>query len=383
MGVLQFENIYLSLLTMKSLTYNLDNPEIITMPNTSPPRFIHIGTGGFGAYWCNTVLKRLVELGKAVPAAAADINPEHLKNAVDGYGISPEFCFTDAQTAFATVEADFAIIVVPPAHHEAMVDLALAHDLHILSEKPIADTMESCVRIYRKVTAAQKKMAITMSHRFDQDKQTLQRLVRSGALGRENYAVCRFTHNCRAFGSWGVFRHQIADPLLIEGAVHHFDIFRALTGSNAASVYAKTWNPAWGEYAGDSTGLIIIEMENGVRCLYEGAKANAATMNGWGNEYFRVECEFGTAILDTRKVQVLRSEAWGNKTVEDVPLLEQPAWTNPWLAEQFVDWLHGGPAMESRLEDNIQCAALLFAAIESAHSGQPVDVQAFLRLHMT
>jgi predicted dehydrogenase len=37
--------------------------------------------------------------------------------------------------------ADFAIAVVPPAHHEAVVDVALAHGLHILSEKPVADTM--------------------------------------------------------------------------------------------------------------------------------------------------------------------------------------------------------------------------------------------------
>lgn len=30
-----------------------------------------------------------------------------------------------------------------------------------------------------------------------------------------------------------------------------------------------------------------------------------------------------------------------------------------------------------------QCTALLFAAIESAHTGQPVDVQEFLARHPT
>ncbi len=345
-------------------------------------RFIQIGTGGFGAYWCRSVLSRLVALGKAEPAAAVDVNPAQLQNAIEGYGISSDRCFTDAREAFAKTAADFAIIVVPPALHEEMVELALAHGLDILSEKPIADSMAACARIYRKVTTAGKKMAVTMSHRFDQDKQTLQRLVQSGELGRLNYAVCRFTHNCRAFGSWGEFRHRIPDPLLIEGTVHHFDIFRALTGSNARTVYAKSWNPAWGEYAGDSTAFITMEMENGARCFYEGAKANASTMNGWGNEYFRVECEHGTAELDRRQVRVLRGGAWDTPQAEAIPLLEQAAWTNPWLAEQFVEWLNGGPAMESRLEDNIHCAALLFAAVESAHSGQPVDVPDFLQRHL-
>jgi hypothetical protein len=34
------------------------------------------------------------------------------------------------------------------------------------------------------------------------------------------------------------------------------------------------------------------------------------------------------------------------------------------------------------LEDNIQCAALLFAAVESAHTGAVVDVQEYLRRHI-
>jgi predicted dehydrogenase len=84
-----------------------------------------------------------------------------------------------------------------------VVDAALAHDLHILSEKPIADTMEACCRIYRKVSAAGKKMAVTMSHRFDQDKQSLEATIKSGDYGPLNYIVHRFTHNCRRFGSWG------------------------------------------------------------------------------------------------------------------------------------------------------------------------------------
>lgn len=346
-----------------------------------PLRFIQVGTGGFGAYWCKQVMPRLLAMGKAEVAAVVDINPENLQNAVDNYGKNTDRCFTDAQAAFAQVPADFVIIVVPPAYHEQIVDLALARGMHILSEKPIADSMDACVRIYRKVTAAGVKMGVTMSHRFDQDKQTLQRLVQSGDLGRLNYVVCRFTHNCRAFGSWGKFRHQIPDPLLIEGTVHHFDIFRALAG-DAKTVFTRSWNPAWGEYAGDSTALISMEMENGIHCFYEGAKANASTMNGWGNEYFRAECEFGTAIMDRRRVSVLRGGAWETPVEESIALLEQPAWTNPWLAEQFIDWVNGGPAMATRIDDNIQCAALLFAAIESAHAGQPVDVQAFLRRHL-
>ena len=345
-------------------------------------RYILVGTGGFGGYWCSQVLPRLMDLQKAVPVAAVDLNATALQNAQNHLRLPPGKCYSDMASAFRENEADFAIVVVPPAFHEQVVDLALAHGLHVLSEKPIADSMQACCRIFKKVNKAGRKMAVTMSHRFDQDKQSLEAEAKSGQHGRLNYVVSRFTHNCRAFASWGKFRHEIPDPLLIEGTVHHFDCLRAIAGSNAKTVYALTWNPPWGEYAGDSTGLIVIEMENGVKCFYEGAKANASTMNGWGNEYFRAECEHGTLELDRRWLRVLRGGAWERPLAQDLPLRQQPTWMNPWLAEMFVDWLNGGPTPPNNLDDNIQCCALLFAAVESAHTHSIVDVQAFLQQNM-
>ncbi len=347
-----------------------------------PLRFVLVGTGGMGRYWCSQVFPHLRSLGKAEVVAAVDIVPEHLANAREHLGLPEERCYTDLAAALDENEADAITIVVPPAHHEAVVDAALAHDLHILSEKPIADTMESSCRIAAKLAATDRKMCVTMSHRFDQDKLSLETRIQSGEHGPLNYLVHRFTHNCRAFGSWGEFRHLMIDPMLIEGTVHHFEVHRALTGSNAATVYARTWNPSWGEYAGDSTVLAIVEMQNGTRVLYEGAKANAATLNGWGNDYLRAECELATIELDNRELRLLTSGPGGPPEVQPLPLLEGGVWMNPLLAEMFCDWVDGRRATHpTEVQDNLQCTAMVFAAIESARTGLPVDVQAFLRSH--
>jgi predicted dehydrogenase len=345
-------------------------------------KYVHIGVGGFGQHWCKEVLPRLKTLGLAEAVGAVDINPESLTLAKEQLGISVNQLYNDAEKAIQEQKPDFVTIVVPPAFHEKMVDIAVKAGCHILSEKPIADTMAASCRIYKKVKKAGLKMAVTMSHRFDQDKQSLEAAIKSGKYGELNYVVYRFTHNCRKYGSWGKFRHEIPDTLLIEGTVHHFDVMRALTGSNAKTVYAKTWNPAWGEYKGDSTALITIEMENGVKCMYEGAKANASTMNGWSNDYIRAECKDGTLELDRRWLRVLKGEAWTRPLSEDLPLLQQPAWTNPWLAEMFCSWLLTGKEPPNTLEDNINCIALLFAAVESAHTGKIIDVREFLKSNL-
>jgi predicted dehydrogenase len=349
----------------------------------APLRYIIVGTGGWGAYWVSGVLPRLMQLNKALPVAAVDLAESALKNAENYLHLPASRCYTDIARAFDENPADFAIVVVPPAHHEVVVETALAHGLHILSEKPIADSMPACCRIYKKVRAAGKKMAVTMSHRFDQDKQSLERLIKSGTYGKLDYLVGRNTWDYRKFPAWGAFRYHIPDPLLIEGTVHHFDIMRALAGSNARTVYASTWNPAWSEFEGDAQGLIIVEMENGVRISYEGANTNASSLNGWAEDYWRAECDQATLELDQRRLRIIRGHRGKNAVIEERPLDQQHVTMNPWLAELFVDWLNGGPAPQNTLEDNIQCAALLFAAIESAHTGQVVDVQAYLRRHLT
>ncbi len=345
-------------------------------------RAVHVGVGSFGEYWCRKVLPHISQLGLAETVGVVDADPTRLDVGRQLLNLPEGSAFTEVATALDDCRPDFVTVVVPPAFHEDVVDAAVARHIHILSEKPIADTMSASVRIHDKVTAEGLKMAVTMSHRFDQDKQSLEQILRAGTYGPLAYLVYRFTHNCREFGSWGEFRHRIADPLLIEGTVHHFDVMRALCDADAATVYARTWNPPWGQYAGDSTALIVAEMTNGVRVQYEGAKANASTLNGWGNDYLRAECADGTVELDRRKLRVLQSGRNQLLNSQELALrTDREVWMNPWLAEQFCLWLCGGPAPATTITDNLQCAAFLFAAIESAHSGTVIDVQKFLAGH--
>jgi predicted dehydrogenase len=347
-------------------------------------RVIQVGTGGFGRSWCEEFLPPNVEEGLIEVAAAVDVDTEALANARRFLGLPESRCYTDLEKALDEVPADFITVVVPPARHEHVVNAALEHDLHILSEKPIADTLEGSIRIANKVRDAGKKMGVTMSHRFDRDKTTLRDELRSTRHGDLDYLVCRFTCDCRKYGSWGAFRHEIPDPLTIEGAVHHLDILADLAGAKCDTLYAETWNPRWGEFKGDSQGLVTLRFSNGVRALYEGAKTNAVGLNGWTNEYFRAECEKASLILDRRQLECFAynpEKRWSQAiegTGERIPLQERAKWANTWLVERFVQWLDGGEPMETNVEDNLQSVALVFAAIESSRTGKPVKVLEFL-----
>ena len=350
----------------------------------APQRVIHVGIGTFGKRWCREFLKQNVDDGTIQVVALVDMDPASLEYGRAQLGLPDSACFTDARAAFAAVPADFCTVVVPPNHHEAVVDLAIEHGLDILSEKPIADTMAASVRIARKVRDAGRRMAVTMSHRFDQDKTTLRRIVRSGKLGRVATVSCRYQSDMRQHLAWGaLFRHTMDDPMLIEGAIHHLDIVADLAGARCDTLFASTWRPDWAEYKGDTDGTVSMVFENGVRALYEGSSSTAVGLNDWYQEYIRVDCEFGTAILNHREVEVFtrqdlprqkHREGFGQK----VPLLVQPKWINIWLIEQFCAWRNGGPPMETQVEANVQASALVFGSIESSRTKSLVKVQEYI-----
>src|SRR5438552_6972068 len=141
---------------------------------------IHVGVGSFGRRWCSEFLAGNVADGTIEVVGIVDVDPTALDFARKALNLPAEACFTDASAAFAACKADFCTVVVPPNRHEAVVDAAIAHGLDVLCEKPIADTMAGSIRIARKVKEAGRKMAVTMSHRFDQDKTTLRRPLRPG-----------------------------------------------------------------------------------------------------------------------------------------------------------------------------------------------------------
>ena len=348
-------------------------------------RMIQVGSGGFGESWCRRFLPPNVEAGLIEVVAAVDTDPAMLVNARESLGLGEAQCYTDIQRAFDENPADFCTVVVPPFSHEEVVDQALAHDLHILSEKPIADTLVGSVRIADKVTKADKKMAVTMSHRFNQYKTTLREGLRSGRYGDLNYLVSRFTAEARDLGSWGFgFRYEMDDPMLVDGSVHHLDILADLAGAKCETIYARTWNPAWSDFAGDAQGLVTMEFENGVRATYEGSNVNAVGLDAWGREYTRAECEGATLILGQERLECFpfdpSREAPSKQEGQGatVPWLEQPTWGHVWLIEKFVRWIEGGEAMETNVLDNLQSVALVTAAIESNRTGLPVKVQEHL-----
>lgn len=349
---------------------------------SEPLRYILVGAGGHGTVWARSALTRLKHLDKAVCAAVVDPIPERCKLACEYLDLTEQQVYTTLPEALDVRRSQFVVIAAPTRHHEKLLDIALAYEQHVLCETPMADTLEAAVRCYRKMKQARRKVVVTSTQRFEQDKQTLAEMLRGTEAGRLNYLICRCTMSLCKSPSWGRARHEMNDPVLIEAGVAHLDMLQALAGAEIQSVQAMGWNPPWGEYRSDSAHLVMLQMANGVHALYEAAVTNATALNPPGQEYIRAECERATLELDRGNLRLISGGSSGEPQIDYLPLLEGDAWGAAIVAEKFCDWLRGGPEAPCRLKEHMHAMAAACAASQSAQIGKSVRVDDLLLKHL-
>lgn len=344
-----------------------------------PLRFILVGTGGFGTRWINNFIPQIKD--HAVMVAAVSRSERSLELPV-ATGLLPRSkCYTDIRRAIEENPCDFLALVIPPSERMPYIDLAIEYGLDVICEKPVAPTMDEVCEIYKKLTKAGRKASVTMSHRMERDKQSLNRLLDSGAYGELNYIV----------GRLAMLRRPIVKPRYVNGTIeelirnnisggliHEFDTFRGLARSNALTVYANFRFVDRADGSGARNAFAVIEMQNGVRCQLEHSAGNASELNYWKEEYYRAECDYASLELD-KGVLTLRSDlGFPHAKHAALPLADGDYWDHALIIKDFCEWVRGGREPETSIRDNMYCSALTFAAAESALTGRAVNVPAFL-----
>jgi predicted dehydrogenase len=272
------------------------------------------------------------------------------------------------------VEADLCVVSIPAAFHRQGVLAAAQHGVPILCEKPLADTWDACRDIYRGVSDKGIKMEVVQNYRYNAPMLAMKEVLRSGQLGRLNYIVARFLDDCREYDSWAR-RHELPHAMLMDGAAHHLDMLRNLSGADCQTISALEWNPAWSTSKGEFCALCIVNMTNGTKATYEGNATAAGEQNTWHQESYRAECENGSVIVDAEgSVRVHRHTRDGGLVSVAVAIPTRPREGHAWVVGEFLDWLEDGPTPATTLDDNIRSAAAIFGAIESARTGHVVNV---------
>lgn len=148
-----------------------------------------IGFGGLGQSHMRGMAE-LSDMAEIVAVCDADIAKfnatveTNLDAAKDPIDLSACHLYGNAYEMLEKETLDFAIIATPTYLHAELAVAALDRGLHVLSEKPMAKTVEDCQKMIDAAHRNNKLLSIGMCLRFSPTYLKLKELVDSGCFGK-------------------------------------------------------------------------------------------------------------------------------------------------------------------------------------------------------
>ena len=345
-------------------------------------RVIQAGVGGFGSSWLYAVR----ECDGFEHVALIDPNPDALRSAGEITGVPSERQFTRIEDALS-IEAEGLIDCTPAPSHERTSISAIHAGLHVLVEKPIAETMSAAREIVAAAARCNRVLMVTQQYRYQDQPRCLRQMISNGIIGDIDHITVEFQIQGLLFG----WRQQMRHPFLMDMGVHHFDMMRYLLGRNAVRVQAQTWNPSYSNTKGDLNAFVWVEFEGGARVNYTGTYCAPGVDTGWNGRWV-ITGSRGTLIWNARDewgpIRLFRQNA-DLSQYQDMhfftPLPEiwgEPIWAPSIGATGHrYDLYHWRACIQNSLEpetsgrDNLHTLALTLASVEAAETGHTIEVE--------
>jgi predicted dehydrogenase len=335
-----------------------------------PEKVVVVGAGGISDAWFPPLIEEQVEI-----AAVVDLRIEAARVQVAKYGLTAE-ASTDLAGALARMKPDFVLDLTVPEAHREVTCAALETGCHVIGEKPMASSMEEAREMVRAAEQAGKLYMVSQSRRWDARHEAVRRALAADVIGDITTVNCDFYLGAH----FGGFRDEMDSPLILDMAIHHFDMARMMAGADPVAVYAREFNPKGSWYRGDVASSCIFEMTDGVIFTYRGSWCAEGFHTSWNGDW-RIVGSQGTLLYEhdeDPKAQLVAGDAGFHRPLEDVPVsVPQLAATGMHGAlREMLRFLRTGEIPQTECRDNIKSLAMCFAAIESARTGCRVAVTA-------
>jgi predicted dehydrogenase len=312
--------------------------------------------------------------------AICDRSAERLKIAGELFGIAARYA--DAADMLAREKLDFVDIATTAPSHRALAELAAAHKLAVICQKPFAPTLADAKAIVAACDKAQVPLMVHENFRWQSPIQRVKAVIDSGEIGEIFWGRVSFR------SAYDVFSGQ---PYLAEGArfivedlgIHALDIARYLLGdAHAVSARIMRVNP---RIKGEDVATILLDHGEGVASVVDCSYATKLETEAFPETLIELDGTKGSLRLG-QGYRLTVTAPSGTRT-EDVspPLL--PWASRPWhniqesvalIEQHWVDCLTSRKVPQTSGHDNLKTFALVEAVYQSAQTGQTVPISALL-----
>jgi predicted dehydrogenase len=314
--------------------------------------------------------------------AICDRDPARLKIVGDQFGI--ERRYGDAAALFAGEKLDFVDIATTAPSHRPLVEMAAAHRIPAICQKPLAPTLDDARAMVKACADAQVPLMVHENFRWQSPIQAVKRAIDGGTIGKPFFGRISFR------SGYDVFSGQ---PYLATGkrfiiedlGIHILDIARFLLG-DVSTITSRTAriNPV---IAGEDVATMLMDHEGGATSVVDCSYATKLAVEPFPETIVEIDGSEGTIRLE--QGYRLTVTGRGGTSVSDVapPLL--PWASRPWhniqesvvaIQQHWVDCMKSGREPDTSGADNLKTFALVEAAYRGAESRRPVELASLLGL---
>ena len=335
-------------------------------------RIAQVGCGGICPSWMDV----WVDHPEVCVVALVDIVPEHAQAIRQRYDLDVPI-FTTLTEARQHVDFNLVCNTPTPDAHAAIFHEALDLGCDVLSEKPLAESLEQARDMVTRAAREQKTFAVMQNRRYLHAIRAARELAHQ--VGPIGYAGADFFIGAH----FGGFRDIMDYPLLLDMAIHTFDQARFLLDADAVAVYCNSFNPPGSWYAGHASAVATFEMSNGAVFCYRGSWCSEGTQGSWQGVW-RIQGALGAVEWDGETMPTAHTVPMDSdgfiRTAH--PLAPPPLWENGTHPEghagcltHMIEALKAGREPETAGHDNIKSLSMVLAAIESAERKQRVEIE--------
>ncbi len=341
-------------------------------------KFAVIGVGGQGMTW----VERLSKHPETKLVAVMDIDEKRVKKIGEQVKANP---YTSADELFKNEDLDAVVIATPHYMHAPYAITAAENDVHVLSEKPMAISLQQCDEMIIACRKNAVKLGLGFQHRFNLVHNYLYDAARGatgelGSIGTVTDWQC-VTRHYR--GDLYYLSSSLVDPktgvkpgpwrgrwategagILINQAVHELDLFQWMVGPiRSLSAHVATISKEHALIEVEDTAVVAFETREGslgtMTFTSSNKKAEKNKFVVHGTEGY-VEEKDGFITMDTR---------YKKEDDYDVPFTMPPRHN---VLENFIDAIDNDTEPMIPGEEGRKSVEVIRAILKSVETEQAV-----------
>lgn len=277
-------------------------------------RVVVVGTGHRGSgTWARDAMAGCDDTVELI--GISDANPLRLQASRAIYGAPDAVADTDLAAVLDKTKPHTLVVCTRDDTHADIIVAALESGLDVVTEKPMATTAEDCRRILEAEARTGHRVDVAFNDRFAPTSRKIRELIASGRIGTVSSVDFHWyldtAHGADYFRRWHAYRRH-SGGLFVHKSTHHFDLLNWWIDADPARIFAQGSLRRYGRN-GTFRGTRCKECDHATSCefyfdigksaeleaLYEGPSA--------ADGYVRDACVFreDIDIFDTMTASIL------------------------------------------------------------------------------